>query len=160
MTQFIHLADAKQIPAIRRSGIAARKVRGEELRGFYCTPVSRNGFRTHQWLRELKRRGVKTYEAIQFYLPASAEVYIGRYGQPHLKVTASSALKIFEEHESGLGLEVIIPRALIPKEIRRTYKPNPVSGWRFSPEAKGKPPQCRCEWCNKGEIKARRLIEE
>src|SRR5262245_61800826 len=75
VTQFIHLADAKQIPAIRRTGIAARKVRGEELRGFYCTLVSRNGFRTHQWLRELKRRGVKTFKAVQFYLPSSTEVF-------------------------------------------------------------------------------------
>jgi hypothetical protein len=116
--------------------------------------------RTHQWLRELKRDGVKTYKAVQFYLPAKAEVYIGHYSQSHVQVTTSNALKIFEAHESGLGLEVIIPRPLSPKEIRRIYAPHPVSGWRFSPESKGKPSFCRCEWCNKGEIKARRLIQE
>jgi len=47
----------------------------------------------------------------------------------------------------------------ISEEIRRTYQPNPVFACSFSPEAKGKPPQCRCEWCNRGEIKARRLIQ-
>lgn len=160
MTQFIHLADARQIASIRRKGIKAIRIRGEKYRGFYCTPVSRSGFRTHQWLRELKRRGIKTYEAVQFYLPAKTEVYIGRFAKDHLKITASQALRIFEEHEDGLGLEVIVPMSLDASEIRRIYEPNPVSGWRYFPEAKGKPPFCRCEWCNRGTIKARRLIRE
>jgi hypothetical protein len=157
VTQFIHLADAKQIASIRRNGIKEIRIRGKDFRGFYCTPVSRSGFRTHQWLRELKRRGVKSYEAVQFYLPAKTELYIGRYGQDHLQVTASQALRIFEEHQDGLGLEVIVPRPLHADEIRRVYEPHPVSGWRFYPEAKGRKP-CSCEYCNKGEIKARRRI--
>jgi hypothetical protein len=96
---------------------------------------------------------------VQFYLPAKTEVYLGRYGQEHMQVAASQALRIFEVHEDAFGLEVIVPRALDAKEIRRIYEPNPVSGWRYYPEAKGRRP-CSCEYCNKGEIRARRRILE
>lgn len=160
MTQFVHLTDAKRLSLILRNGIKAQDVRRESLRGLYCLPVSRSHYKTHQWLRELKRRGIKTIQAVQFYVPPTEGVFIGQYNGEFIKVAASEALGIFEAHETGLGLEVVVPRAITKSEIKRAYTPSQVLGWRFQPAAKGKRPFCGCKFCNRGEINAYRFITE
>jgi hypothetical protein len=62
--------------------------------------------------------------------------------------------------ERGVGLEVIIRRRIMPKEITRTYVTPQITGWRYYPEAKGKKPFCHTKFCNGGEIRAKRLIRE
>jgi hypothetical protein len=145
---------------ILRNGIKAQDVRCGSLRGVYCLPVSRSHYKTHQWLRELKRGGMKTILAVQFHVPSDQEVFIGQYNGDFMKVAASEALGIFEAHETGLGLEAVIPRPVARSEIRRAYTPNQVLGWRFYPTAKGKKPFCGCKFCNHGEINAYRVITE
>jgi hypothetical protein len=160
MTQFVHLSDAKRIALIRRSGIRANEAALGEVRGFFCTPVVRDVFRTHQWLRELKRRGVKTIRAVQFYLSPEELVLVGRYSAEHILVPASEAAAIFEKHHDALGLQVVVRSAVPAASIRRLYTPSQVLGWRFHPEAKGKRPFCGCKYCNRGEINAYRVITE
>lgn len=66
---------------------------------------------------------------------------VGSYRhQLPLQTTASSAVGVFRDHVSGLGLQVLIPRKVAAKEIRRFYTPSQVAGWRYYPEAHGKPP--------------------
>lgn len=60
MTQFVHLTDSKSIKLIEKTGVGIAATRIDGVRGFYCTPVSRSYYKTHQWLRELKRTGVKS----------------------------------------------------------------------------------------------------
>jgi len=160
VTQFLHLADSNKISRISRLGILTAKTRLGAVRGFYCTPVSRNFYRTHQWLRELKRSGVKTILAVQFKLAADTTVYVGRYNGDHIQVTAAEAAKIFHAHKDGLGLEVIVPNAVPSSSITRIYSPSQVLGWRIHPEAKGNKPFCGCKYCNRGEINAYRVITE
>lgn len=72
-------------------------------------------------------------------------------------MTAAEAVAEFMAAENREGWEVIIPRRVEAKEIHRT-KPLPQAlGWRYYPEAKGKPPFCVCEYCTRGEYGARRL---
>lgn len=160
MSQFVHLADAKMTRRIAKVGIIAVDTRIGGVKGFYCTPVSLDFYRTHQWLRELKRRGIKTFQAIQFELAPNTLVWIGRYNRDHMKVTAAEAARVFHEHKDGLGLEVIVPKSLPNTSIKRIYTPPQVIGWRFEPEAKGKKPFCGCRYCNRGEINAYRVITE
>jgi hypothetical protein len=160
MPQFIHLADSKAISRIERNGIATSRARIEGGRGVYCTPVCRDFFRTHQWLRELKRTGVKSIHAVQFFIPAAELVWVGRYNADHIKVKASEAVRIFEEHNDGLGLEILIPQRVSSSSIRRIYVPEQIIGWRYYPEAKGKPPFCGCRFCNRGSINASRVVTE
>lgn len=160
MSQFIHLADAKLTGRIAKTGILAADTRIDGIRGFYCTPVSLDFYRTHQWLRELKRRGIKTFQAVQFELTPNTLVWIGRYNGEHVKVTAADAAKIFHQHQDGLGLEVIVPKSVSNTSIKRIYTPPQVTGWRFKPEAKGEKPFCGCRYCNRGEINAYRVITE
>ena len=40
-----------------------------------------------QWLRELKRGGVKTFVGVYFKLDSTEKVYAGRYNEPHRQIT-------------------------------------------------------------------------
>lgn len=160
VAQFIHLTDSRKVSRITKSGILTTKIRRATEVGLYCTPVSMDFYRTHQWLRELKRTGVKSMHAIQFYLSSETLVKIGRYNGDHIEITASEAINIFEEHTDGLGLEVIVPHRVAASAIQRVYLPSQTLGWRFHPEAKGKKPFCGCRFCNRGEINAYRVITE
>lgn len=160
VSQFVHLTDAKMTRRIAKSGILEVDSPIEGVKGFYCTPVSLDFYRTHQWLRELKRRGIKTFQAIQFKLASNTLVWVGTYDKEHVKVTAAEAAKIFHEHANGLGLEIIVPKSLPPTAITRIYTPPQVAGWRFEPQGKGKKPYCGCRYCNRGEINAYRVITE
>jgi hypothetical protein len=160
MPQFIHLFDSRMLKRISRVGITPKKVRFAGIKGIYCVPVSQSYFNSHQWLRELKRRGVKSIHAVQFKIEDETPVYIGKYNEEHLKVTASEAVEVFEKHKDSLGLEVIVPLKVSSKYITRIYYPNQVLGWRFYPEAKGRKPFCGCRYCNRGQINAYRVITE
>jgi hypothetical protein len=143
---------------IAKGGILAATTRLDNEKGFYCTPVSIDFYRTHQWLRELKRSGVKSIHAVQFNLAPNTLDWIGSYNGDHIKVTAAAAAKIF--HHDGLGLEVIVSKSLPRSSIKRIYQPTQVVGWRIHPQAKGKKPFCGCRYCNRGEINAYRVITE
>ena len=161
MAQFIHLADQRKISLIRKNGILAAKIYHLDRKGVYATPVLQDHYRSHQWLRELKRVGIKTITAVQFKVGDSVLVSVGRFNKEHIEVTASEAVKIFMEHESGLGLEVIFPESIPAKAIQRVYTPKQVAGWRYYPEAHAddrKP--CGCRYCQRGQINNRRLREE
>lgn len=160
MTQFVHLTDSKSIKLIEKTGIGIAATRIDGVRGFYCTPVSRSYYKTHQWLRELKRTGVKSIHAVQFTLPSDQKVYIGRYNSEHMLVTASEAAAIFESHNDAMGLEVIVTARVPPRLVKKIYVPAQVIGWRYYPEAKGKKPFCGCKVCNRGEMNAYRVITE
>jgi len=73
---------------------------------------------------------------------------------------ASEAVAAVLNHTDPMGLEVIIPRSITPREITRIYLAPQITGWRYYPDAKGKPPFCHCKFCNRGEIRAKRLIRE
>jgi hypothetical protein len=159
MVSFIHIADKNSEQAIRRAGISAPK-RRSGIRGVYAMPVTPNFAATHQWARELKRRGTKTLICVQFKIPNEESVLVGKYNGEKLAMTAAEALGTILKHTDPMGLEVIIPRRINPDEIARTYLAPRIVGWRYYPLAKGKPPFCHCKWCNRGEIRASRIIRE
>jgi hypothetical protein len=158
MARFIHLTDERLLARIRKSGISMSRPRGG-IRCVHATPVLPDFQVSHQWLRELKAKGIRTIGAIQFRIPDTEEVLVGHYGQEHLAVPASRAAAIFRRHGTGLGLQVLIPRRIDPKEISRSYVPTQVVGWRHTPGAHGKPPFCGCAYCQWGKIKNRKIRE-
>jgi hypothetical protein len=159
MPQFVHLCDSKMVRRIARAGILTTRATRAET-GVYCTPVSRDFFRTHQWLRELKRSGVKSIHAVQFRLAPQTLVSVGRFNEEHLLVAAAEAIRIFNEHQDGLGLEIIVPNGVPRSAISRIYVPSQVIGWRYFPGANNKKPFCGCRYCNRGKINAYRVITE
>lgn len=159
MVSFIHIADKKDEQAILGSGIKAMK-RRSGIRGVYALPVVPNYATTHQWARELKRRGNRTLICVQFKIPDVEPVLVGKYNGEKLEMTAAEAAGVVLNHSDPMGLEVIIPRKITANEVTRTYLAPRIIGWRYYPTAKGKPPFCHCKWCNRGEIRASRIIRE
>jgi len=160
MPQFIHLADDRDIALIQKNGIKAQKIHGSPEKLVFATPVLQNYYQSHQWLRELKRRGIKTISAVQFRISDDTPVKVGRYSEEHLDATAAEAVRIFMDHSDGLGLEVLIPGSISAKSIIGIYTPDQVVGWRYYPESHsdGRKP-CGCSYCQRGQIKNRKLRE-
>ncbi|MBI3849138.1 MAG: hypothetical protein HY298_02435 [Verrucomicrobia bacterium] len=154
MASFIHLADAKNKRLIERNGIKAGK------RGVFSIPVTKDFSVTHQWARELKRTGVKSLICVQFRVPDDEVVSVGMYNGEKLSMTAAESVATVANHTGPMGLEVVFDRKILPKEIFRIYPAPRIVGWRYYPDAKGKKPFCHCRFCNRGEIRAQRLIRE
>ena len=154
MASFIHLADAKNRRLIEKNGIKGGR------RGVFSAPVVQDFSVTHQWARELKRTGVKSLICVQFRVPDNEVVSVGRYNGEKIFMTAVESVATVKNHTDPMGLEVIFGRKLMPKEITRIDAAPRIVGWRYYPGAKGKKPFCSCRYCNRGEIRAQRLIRE
>jgi len=109
-------------------------------RGVYCLPLLDNYFVSHQWLREMKRRGAPTLVAVDFRLPDEERVLVGRFNTAHQDVTLGTAIRQIREAPDPRGFEIIALRAIAAKEILRIRAVPQVSGWRYYPEAKGTRP--------------------
>jgi hypothetical protein len=120
-------------------------------------PVTRNFYVSHQWLRELKRRGQGPIFGIYFRIADNETVYIGHYNQSHRRMTAAEAVAEFMGANCREGWEVVIPRRIDAKEIRRIRTLPQVTGWRYFPGAKGQPPVCTSKFCTRGNYGAARL---
>ena len=155
---FVHLAPESRVALIRRNGIRRlRRAWGETPGGIFAVPVTRNFYVSHQWLRELKRKGQGPIAGVYFRLPDNEPVWVGHYGQAHAVMSAAEAVAEFLASESREGWEVVIPRRIIAREIHRVRSLPQVVGWRYFPDAKGKAPFCTCKFCTRGEFGAARL---
>lgn len=129
--------------------------------GIYAMPVLPNFYASHQWLRELKKRGARTIEAVYFRLRADAVVYVGHYNKIHQRVRVDEATAIILRAQDPLGFQVIVPSAVAPRSIHAVRQVPQVIGWRHFPESHEKGPwKCLCDFClqnQKGEVGARKL---
>jgi hypothetical protein len=89
MPILVHLADEKHSKKILNGGIKI----GKTKKGIYCMPVLQNFYVTHQWLRELKSAGAKTYVGVYFRIDSSELVYAGKYTHPHRHIPLGEAIK-------------------------------------------------------------------
>ena len=159
MATFVHIADERKLNLIQKNGLKLnRRHNGEK--GLYCFPVLKDFSLSHQWARELRRTGIKNYICIQFTIGDDEIVEIGKYNEDKILMTANEAINTVMNHSYPLGLEVIILKKVLPKQISRIYPSPKLTGWRYYPEAKGRKPFCNCKYCNRGQIKAQRLIIE
>lgn len=158
MPLFVHLAPESRIALIRRNGISRlRKTADGQPSGIFAVPVSRNFYISHQWLRELKRRGQGAIAGVYFRISDFETVWVGHYGHTHQLMSAVEAAAEFMTAESREGWEVIIPRRIEAKEVHRIRSLPQVFGWRYYPGAKGKAPFCVCKFCTRGDYGARKL---
>ncbi len=162
MALFVHLANEKETNSIRRVGIKPRRQSQLVAYGFrrivFAMPVVDNFYVSHQWLRELKRKGQRTIVGVYFRIPDNQQVMVGHYNQSHQIMLASEAVGVVFNNERPEGFEVIIPRRIAPAEVLKINSLPQVMGWRYYPDAKGKRP-CGCPYCIKGDIKSKRIRE-
>src|SRR5882724_671055 len=157
---FVHLADEKDASSIARAGIRLPRTRQGWTRGVYAMPITRNYYVSHQWLRELKRRGQRTVVAIHFRIPDDQTVLLGHYNVDHITVTAAQASGIVMAANNAEGYQVIVPRAISHEEVHAIRSVRQVVGWRYYPASHGKAP-CGCPVCQPpGAIRSRKLREK
>lgn len=175
MTMLVHLIDERDSRSVARVGLrgALSSVRGVDAhheldRAVYAMPVLPNYFVSHQWLRELKRRGMRTLAAVHFRMRADALVWVGRYNGEHRQVPLGHAAGLIMHEPDQRGWEIIIPHDIPSKSIHAIREVPQVVGWRYFPDSHAKGPwKCLCDFCLqgvKGEIKSksfvRRLIDK
>src|SRR4051794_22600485 len=132
MAMFVHLAPQSSVARIRRSGITrVRKVRDSFPGGVFSVPVTPNFFLSHQWLRELKRRGAGPIAGVYFRIPDQEQVWVGHYHQSLRWMTAAEAVAEFISSEAREGWEVVVPRRISADEIPRVRSLRQVFGWRY-----------------------------
>jgi len=164
MANFVHIADARNARAIRKNGLSlsrAHRVVETEFRkaGIFALPVIENFLISNKWDRELKRRGFRETVGVYCSIPDSEMVWAGRYNESKRRMTAAQAAGLLRQTRM-LGFETIIPRSIAASEIRIIRAIPQISGWRYFPEAKGRPPFCGCSFCQRGNIKSRGLQEQ
>jgi hypothetical protein len=148
MARFTHLAREKDEKRIVRNGIKPHPYT-DGLEGVYAMPITPDFFASHQWLRELRRGSPSPLVAVDFVIDDDELVRVGHYSQPQAEMTAAEAAGTIMRAEDPRGYEVVILRKILPSEIKRTRRVPQVVGWRYWPEAHGKPP-CPCEVCQRG----------
>ncbi|MBC6989444.1 HEAT repeat domain-containing protein [Hymenobacter sp. BT491] len=152
MPTLIHLADKKDAKHILRSGIKI----GKYEHGVFFMPQTPDFFVSHQWLRELRCRGARTYVGIHFKLPDKEEVWFGKYGTQHQKAPLGQAIGAFMQLDDKLGYEFLIERKIEPAEILKAVSLPQTVGWRYSPDSHTKTALCVCPMCiSRGDIKGR-----
>lgn len=145
MTSFVHITDARNATAIKNSGIHLPKSKliqyeNQQYKyGVFALPVIPNFVVSHQWLREMKRRGFKTAVGVYFAIPDSEEVWAGKYNEEKQLLSANSAAGYLFEHET-LGYEVIIPRSINASEILKVRHLPQILGWRYYPNSNNQVP--------------------
>lgn len=155
MPTLVHLADERETSSIKKNGIKI----GKHRQGIFCMPVLTNFYLSHQWLRELKRGGVKTFVGVYFKMDSKTKVYAGRYNQDHRHIELGEAIKEIQTIEDPLGYEIILDRKIEAKEIDKIRSLPQNIGWRYKPRANGLKP-CGCNYCIKSSIKGNRIRQK
>lgn len=154
MPVLVHLADERESVSIKKNGIKPGKFRSR----IYCMPVLPQFYVSYQWLRELKRRGVRTYVGVHFKLDSKTMVYAGHYHQGHKYTSLGEAIKEIMEMEDPLGYEILVDRKIEAKEITKIKSLPQNIGWRYKPHSHGQKP-CGCKYCQEGLIKSRKIMD-
>jgi hypothetical protein len=162
MTTFVHIADERDSASIKRVGLklprAPEPFPGSRPVGVFATPVVADFVVTHQWVRELKKRGFRVAVGMYFRVPDDQPVWAGRFNEQKQPLTAAQA-SAWLARERTLGYEAIIPRSIAPAEIHAIRGLPQVVGWRHFPEAHRRGILCGCKFCMKGEIRSRGIRE-
>lgn len=114
MTAFVHIADERNVAAIRRNGLKLPRVPVsvglDRPFGVFALPVVRDFLVSHQWLRELKRRGFKVAVGVYFRISDPQEVWAGKFNEERRACTlckrqlTSRRSELWATRSSFLGL--------------------------------------------------------
>jgi hypothetical protein len=160
----VHIAPENKITAIRRNGIAPRRLRRaleehpECDRLVWAFPVLPSYTLTHSWARELKRLGATALAAITFRVASGEPVLASHFSAKPPAMTAAEATGIIRAASDPRGYEIMVPRRIRPWEIIRAQPLPRAIGWRYWPDAHDAPMRlCDCPMCMpRGEVKAKR----
>lgn len=112
---------------------------------------------THQWVRELRRwERQEELIAVHFRIPDTEPVLVGHYTREMKEMTAAEASHLIATVKAPLGYQVLIQRAIRPKELHAIRTIRQVVGWRYRPGSNGTRPVV-CMDCDRGQWGVQRL---
>lgn len=159
MPLLLHLAPESAAKRIRRNGIRPARqgwiVSGED-RFVYAFPVLESFTLTHQWVRELRRRGRRTFAAVTFRVPDEESVFASHFNDEPRPFTAAEGAGYIRALADARGAQILVPRRILPSEIVRIRLAPQGVGWRYYPNVKTDDRwPCACPAClPKGSIKS------
>ncbi len=143
MPILVHIADEKNSASFVKSGIRP----GKYSKVVYFMPVLQNHFISHQWMRELRRSGVRVLVGVYFRLPSSETVWAGKYYETHKRLALGEAIRKLSLLSDPLGYEFFTERKITASEVFKIRNLPQKIGWRYKPHAHGTRP-CGCPVCN------------
>lgn len=159
MPTFVHITTEDIAKRAKRSGLKPGKVKSRLANGVFAMPVIPNFQLSHQWIREMGRWKRGPMLGVYFRIPDTERVLVGRYNTQHEEMTAAEAAARLMAETRMTGIEIIVPRRILPKEIVRVREVPYVVGWRYYPESRGQHPWA-CECCQKGGYRSRKIREK
>ena len=159
MPTFVHITSEDVARRARRAGIRLARQNTRPVRGVFAMPVTPNFQISHQWVREVKQWRHGMMVGVYFRIQDSELVWVGRYNEQHEQMTAAQAAAHVMSQTTMTGVQVIIPRRIMPKEILRIRNLPQLVGWRHYPGAHGQRPwSCPC--CQRDAYGSRRIREK
>lgn len=153
MPALVHIADERDIKGIVKNGLKIGKHRS----GIFFMPITQDFYISHQWLRELKRRGIRTFVGVYFKVKSNEIVWFGKYHEGHKRMELGKALTQFMKAENKLGFEFLIERKIKSTEIDKIKHLPQTIGWRYMPDSHKRALTCACPMCiSPGGINSRR----
>lgn len=142
MATLVHITDAALRGRIARSGLSP----GKGSRVVFFMPVLADRMVSLQWMRELRRRGVRNYLGVHFRLPDDTPTWVGHYMSGHRQMELNAAIGELMRAPDPMGWELFIS-GRVPASAITALRPiaRPV-GWRYRPDAHGFSP-CGCPLC-------------
>jgi hypothetical protein len=157
MPTLVHIADERDTKRIVNNGLKI----GKHRRGIFFMPVTQDYYISHQWLRELKRRGIRTFVGVYFKLKSNEIVWFGKYHEGHTRMELGKALAQFMKADDKLGFEFLIERKIDVTEIDKIKHLHQTVGWRYTPDSHKRALTCACPMCiSPGEINSRKKREK
>jgi hypothetical protein len=156
---FVHITSENVARKAKRGGIRPRQSKGRSLHGVFAMPVTPNFLVSHQWVREMKQWRPGPMVGVYFRVSDSELVWVGRYNEQHQRMTAAQAAAYVMSQTTMTGVQVIIPRRIVPSEILRVRSFRSLMGWRHYPDAHGKRPWA-CACCQRDAYGSRKIRDK
>lgn len=147
MTLLVHITTEAIARKVRSRGIKADRRRRQP--GVFAMPVLPSFYTSHQWVRELRRRSSAELVAVDFRIPDIEPVLVGHYNVAKVEMKSAEAAGLIMHAEDPRGYEILVPRDIAAREIRKVRAVPQVVGWRYQPDAHGRVP-CPCPVCCAG----------
>jgi hypothetical protein len=142
MTLLVHITSQEIARKISKNGINKGVTNGF----VYFMPISFSHYISHQWMRELKRSGIKNFSAVYFKLNDDAMVWHGYYNANHENEPLSIAVGKFMRLADQQGYEFYVSGRINKGSITKISNIKKIMGWRYHPKAHGIKP-CNCPAC-------------
>jgi hypothetical protein len=130
---FLHITHVRRARRLLRIGIPAARHQGVTAVdcAVFCVPVLSHFPISAGRLRELKQRHPRGARAVEFRIGDGEDVLLRYDERESERMTAAEAVAFFRWTADARGFEMLVPRAILAREISSILTISQVTAWRF-----------------------------